>query len=428
MKSVPDRFITGRKSRAGNGGGMGAEAIDASGRPYLANVGVIAFVPDEWEIPWQPRHQILIRLARYFNVVWCTPAPWWRDLWNHYGTNRLTFAPDAPIPPGLTIYRPEKWLPEVGRPRFLARWTQQKRLRQAQAYLSARGCRITILNIWQPSYSSILDNVKHDLSYYHIDDEYSFSDVERPIDTREARLISRVDQVFIHSPGLMEKKSMLNPRVLFTPNGVDYGAYSKPYDEPADLKPIPHPRVGYVGRIKRQLDLALLLALARRHRHWSFVLVGPLSCLGEREALVKELAEIPNVHLLGCKPVTQLPAYTQHLDVGMLCYEVNDYTKFIYPQKLHEYLATGLPVVGAPIRSLLDYGHIIRLARTTDEWSQFISESLVPAARTAEIVEARRSVARRHDWNKLVEKIARTLCNRLGPEYSERFEKIPPVE
>jgi hypothetical protein len=36
--------------------------------------------------------------------------------------------------------------------------------------------------------------------------------------------------------------------------------------------------------------------------------------------------------------------------------------------KLHEYLASGRPVVGSPIRSK-DFVHVIRLARTTDEWS-----------------------------------------------------------
>jgi glycosyltransferase involved in cell wall biosynthesis len=121
-----------------------------------------------------------------------------------------------------------------------------------------------------------------------------------------------------------------------------------------------------------------------------------------------------------------LPAYTQHLDVCMLCYEVNGYTKFIYPLKLHEYLASGRPVVGSPIRSLQDFAHIIRLAHTTDEWSQAIQDSLSPAACSAEQVEARRRVARQHDWGRLAALIAQTLCGRLGPAYLERFEKILP--
>jgi hypothetical protein len=109
--------------------------------------------------------------------------------------------------------------------------------------------------------------------------------------------------------------------------------------------------------------------------------------------------------------------------VCILCYEVNGYTKFIYPLKLHEYLASGRPVVGSPIHTLQDFAHIIRLARTTDEWSQAIQDSLSPDACSAEQVEGRRHVARQHDWNRLVALLAQTLCNRLGPTYPERFEE-----
>jgi glycosyltransferase involved in cell wall biosynthesis len=405
--------------------------------PHLADVGVIALVPDEWRSTWLSRHQTLTRLAKYFHVVWCTPARWWRqgewwqELWRRDGLAGGEGANGAAAF-GLTVYYPERWLPLVGRPRFLDCWTERQRLRRAQRILRTRGCSKIILDLWRPHYASALDLIDYDLSCYHIVDEYTFAEIEQPIDALEARLISHVDQVFIHSIALLEKKGQLNPQTMLVPNGVDYRAYETPCSEPADLQSIPHPRIGYVGRIKQQLDLALLIDLAQRHQEWSFVLVGPQESLGGHAVLIQQLARIPNVYLVGGKSASVLPAYTQHLDVCMLCYAVNDYTKFIYPLKLHEYLASGRPVVGAPIRSLQDFAHIIRLARTTDEWSQAIQDSLSPAACSAEQVEARRRVARRHDWDRLVGLIAQTLCRRLGPAYLERFEerfgKILPDE
>ena len=148
------------------------------------------------------------------------------------------------------------------------------------------------------------------------------------------------------------------------PNGVDYAAYVRPWPEPADLAAISHPRIGYVGVIKKQLDLELLYALAERHRPWSFVLVGPQKHHDDIGALIRKLAGLPNVHFLGEKPVSALPSYTQHMDVCMLCYKVDDYTKFIYPLKLHESLATGLPCVGAPIRTLQEFPEVLDLADT----------------------------------------------------------------
>jgi glycosyltransferase involved in cell wall biosynthesis len=300
------------------------------------------------------------------------------------------------------------------------------RLRRAQQLLHDHGCQKTVVYLWRPWYGLALEVISCDLSCYHLDDEYTFSAVEQPIEEREAKLISRVDQVFIHSPALFEKKGKLNPQTTFVPNGVDYQSFATPRSEPPDLKLIPHPRIGYVGMIKHQLDFALLAALAERHQQWSFVLVGPRRRREERTALIQQLSQMPNVYFLGGKPVDALPAYVQHMDVCMLCYEVNDYTKFIYPLKLHEYLASGRPVVGSPIRSLEDFAHIIRLARTTEEWSTALHDMLARSMHSAAQIEARQRIAREYDWNTLVARIAQTICHRLGPSYVERFESITP--
>jgi glycosyltransferase involved in cell wall biosynthesis len=255
-----------------------------------------------------------------------------------------------------------------------------------------------------------------------IDDEYTFSPSEQPVSASEAALIRRVDQVFIHSPGLLEKKGHLNPHTLLVPNGVDYAAYTTPRPEPADLAPIHEPRIGYVGLIKPQLDLGLLRQLAGRHPEWSYVLVGPLPDKEPLASRVRELGALPNVHLLGPKPVSALPGYVQHFDVCLLCYAMDDYTKYIYPMKLHEYLATGRPVVGAPIRSLQGFGNVLTLARTPDEWSAAIAASLEPGATSPARVAARRGVAQQHDWEHIVREIGYTMAARLDPSYRERLE------
>ena len=170
-------------------------------------------------------------------------------------------------------------------------------------------------------------------------------------------------------------------------------------DEPADLKGIPHPRAMYTGVVKGQLDFALILSLAERHAEWSFVLVGPRLSIGAKADLVARLERLPNVHFLGGKPIEALPAYVQHADVTMMCYELTAYTNFIYPMKLHEYLASGRPVIGTPIRTLLDFSQVVSLARTPDEWSAALAASLSPAATSAESVAARRAVAAEYDWD-----------------------------
>lgn len=376
-------------------------------QPRLPEIGVLALVPDRWSARWATRHHVLSRLARHFHVVWVNPAREWREI----GTEGTPVGEGAGVP--LEVYEPEFWLPKLYRPAWLARLASEQRLRRARALLERQGCRRTVLYLWRPNFAPALASVLHDLSCYHIDDEYSFSTVDRPIDAKERRLISAVDQVFIHSPALIEKKGSINPHTELVPNGVDYDAYAGRKPEPADLASIPHPRIGYTGVIKTQLDWALLHRLADRHSEWSFVFVGPLASQTGIAALAEDLGRRDNVHFLGGKPTRVLTAYPQHFDVCIMPYVVDDYTRYIYPLKLHEYLASGRPVVGTPIYSLQAFADVVRLASTPDEWSGALARALHVAGVAPPARARRQAVARQHDWDRLVERIADTICARM---------------
>jgi glycosyltransferase involved in cell wall biosynthesis len=260
------------------------------------------------------------------------------------------------------------------------------------------------------------------VSCYHIDDEYSFSPVEQELDAAEVQLIRRVDQVFIHSPAMMEKKGGQNPNTLLVPNGVDYQKYASPVPEAVDLRGIPKPRIGYTGNLKTMLDWRLLLKLSEMHPEWSFVLVGgvlpQLEVLEARE----ELSRRANIYLLGPQPSESIPSYVQHFDVCIMPYKVNDYTKYIYPLKLHEYLAGGKPVLGSPLPSLQPFREVVLLADGSEEWSNMLTRALSLQQNTGEHRARRQRVAAGYDWNFLVGKLASTLTRHLGLTFPETME------
>jgi glycosyltransferase involved in cell wall biosynthesis len=387
--------------------------------PLLTDVGVLALVPDRWHLQWQPRHQVLTRLAHYFWVVWMNPPePLQRSLLLSMLRSRVENRPVREK--GFIVHNPSPFLPQTYSPRWLAELTLRRRLQNARRVLLRRGCAKTVLYLWRPEFAGTLQRLPVDLSCYHIDDEYSFSTVELPILETEAQLIANVDQVFIHSRALLEKKGGINPHTTFVPNGVDFEAYSLPVPEPADLSNIPRPRVGYSGFIKRQLNWPLLVELTAQHPEWSFVFVGARSPHPEVATYLQELGRHKNVWFLGAKTAEELAAYPQHFDVCIMPYRVDDYTKYIYPLKLHEYLAAGRPTVGAPIRSLLEFADVIALPATTEEWSRAIRDAL--ATDTEDLRTKRQAVARRHDWQLVVRRIAETIAQRLGPGYSSRLE------
>jgi glycosyltransferase involved in cell wall biosynthesis len=382
-------------------------------QPVLNDIGVIALVPDRWSEEWQARHQIASRLARYFQVVW-VDYPLSRQELLPSLLHRQRAADRTKLPASFEVYSPGPWLPNLGRPAWLGRWTSEQRLRRAHRLLRARGCSQIVLYLWRPEFAPAITQVSHQLSCYHIDDEYSFSPAEGGLSPAEVHLIRSVGQVFIHSPAMMAKKGEFNSNTEFVPNGVDYRAYATPVEEPDDLRRVAHPRIGYMGNLKRMLNWPLLLELSGQHPEWSFVFVGQIAPHPEIRGVLEELSRRRNVHMLGSRPAGALAAYVQHCDVCIMPYRLDDYTKYIYPLKLHEYLASGRPVVGAHVPAIEGFEGAVLLANSSEEWSRAIERALSPVENTSASCEARQGIARMHDWDLLVERIATILAKRLG--------------
>jgi len=278
-----------------------------------------------------------------------------------------------------------------------------------------------VLYLWTPRYDLAAYAGGWDLTSYHIDDEYSYSEVEVPTSPEEYKLLHSVDRVFIHSTSLMEKKGKENPRTFLSPNGVDYCAFATPAPEPADLRAIPHPRIGYAGFLKKQLDWNLLRSLAIQHPEWSFVFAGKKSPHPEIDSAIAAMKTRPNVFFLGEKSAHDLVAYPQYFDVCLMPYVYNGYTKYIYPLKMHEYLASGQPVVATPLPSIVPFGRVLSLPHSLAEWSDAIHAALGPTANSPGARTARRMVAREHDWSSLTRRLAEVMADGLGLEYVEKL-------
>ena len=378
-----------------------------------ASPGFIALVPHEWNDQWLGRAQVMSRIARRFHVVWCGPPHEWRNIPQRAVAGPTVQHPVAELPK-LHTYRPEPWLPQVYRPRKLASHLLQRRLLHARSILEKQGCSHVVLSIRSPQYWNVLPVVGHDVSLYHINDEYSFARVQQPISSEERVLMSGVDEVFIHSPAVMARKGALCKSATLTPNGVDFDAFATPKPMPADLAAIPGPRIGYSGFLKTQLDWDLLFATAKQNPQWSFVFVGKALDQPGLADMLARIDALPNVHLLGAKSSRELAAYPQHFDVCMLPYCVDDYTKYIDPLKLSEYLASGSPAVGTPILPLQEVSSLVALATTPEEWRQAISAQLLPAANTAEARAKRQSWAKARTWDALVDTILNRVERHLG--------------
>jgi glycosyltransferase involved in cell wall biosynthesis len=252
----------------------------------------------------------------------------------------------------------------------------------------------------------MLNSAAGDIVLYHVNDEYTFRADAPQATPMERDLLARAAVTYFSSRTLLERKGTLARRAAFLPNGVEYEAFARPRPEPADLAGVPHPRIGYTGWVKKQLDWDLLESLARLRPDLHLVLVGEVSPHPGLADRLAPLRALPNVHFLGGKSSDELAAYPQHFDVCAMPYLVDGYTQYIYPLKLHEYLASGRPVIGSRIPALHEFQDQVAIASAPDEWSRAIDHLLSAESRSEAARMARQAVAQAHDWDVLTDRLA----------------------
>jgi glycosyltransferase involved in cell wall biosynthesis len=188
---------------------------------------------------------------------------------------------------------------------------------------------------------------------------------------REAELLRRAQLVLTGGQSLFEAKCHKHRNVHLFPSSVDAAHFRKARvlaHDRADQAHIPQPRIGYAGVIDERLDLPLVAAIAAARPEWHLVMLGPVAKIDARD-----LPAAANVHYLGMKPYSDLPAYMAGWDVGILPFARNDATRFISPTKTPEYLAAGLPVVSTPIRDVVRPYGVSGLVKIAEAAGDFVS-------------------------------------------------------
>jgi glycosyltransferase involved in cell wall biosynthesis len=233
---------------------------------------------------------------------------------------------------------------------------------------------------------------------YHCADDYAHVQGFPPtLPELEADLCQQADLVITTSETLCLDRRRFNPNTHWVPNAADIEHFSAPAALAAELQQIPRPIVGFVGGLSQWVDVALLSALARARKKWSFVLVGPVG------ADMSAIRDLDNVMLLGPRPYEALPRYLAAMDVGLIPFKQDRVTYHADPIKAYEYLAAGLPVVATEMPALRRLAHVIRLANSPESFLAQLSAA-IDEGRAAHHA-ARQAEAARHSWTSRFETI-----------------------
>jgi teichuronic acid biosynthesis glycosyltransferase TuaH len=267
---------------------------------------------------------------------------------------------------------------------------------------------LLVSNIYCPD---ALSRLGRNLIFYDFNDHpLQFAGVPSWAERYWRATLDQVDELFVVSEHYRrELAAQTSKPLVLLGNGVEYEHFQTPRPVPDDLRDLPRPRIGYVGLLSHFLDFETLEALRVARGGGTLVLIGPRTPATERA--VRELAAREGVAVLGPRPYEQVPAYMQGLDVGIIPFRANNrFVQGINPNKVYQYLAAGIPVVTTPVLDIEAVSPHLQFASGPSE--------MVEAVRVAAVAppgaDARRAMARPHDWGALANRMVETIEKRLS--------------
>ena len=274
--------------------------------------------------------------------------------------------------PGLTVYTLPPVLAVEERHHYLFRRNQQRLAKFIEQCMDRHRFRDPVLWCTSPQQVHLLDYLPYRGLVYDCDRDWSHLPIRW-----ESDLALAADVIFAASQGLGDHLAPCNDNIALLPNGANHPMFSRDdLSVPPELRGVTAPVLGYTGALWRDLDLTPVLRAAMERPDWAFVFVGR----DEGNPFAPDLEELPNVALLGHKPLVELPDYLGRFDVCLHLLRRRDDDSDIIPPRFYEYLSTGKPIVSMLFEDQVEpFPDVVYGAHTSEEFVQLCGRALAEA-------------------------------------------------
>ncbi len=258
-----------------------------------------------------------------------------------------------------------------------------------------------------PLYADYFGELEEELTVFDTVDNWATHPVYKGFRSRILKnyryIAANVDRIFTVTQHLKDDLFSNVHGAHYIPNGVDVEHFGSAQPEPTDMAAYRHPRIGYIGVMQSRVDFRLIRDVSARLPNTEWIFVGPVW----PDADVRQVQGQSNIHFLGSKPYQQLPAYIQHIDVGIIPHVTDEFVKSMNPLKMYEYLACGKPVVSTPVSGVEMFSGDISVARSADEFAQKIQDTL--RTTTPQDAARRKSAVAPHSWERRVSQMLQAI-------------------
>ncbi|MDQ1086917.1 glycosyltransferase [Siphonobacter sp. SORGH_AS_1065] len=208
----------------------------------------------------------------------------------------------------------------------------------------------------------------------------------------EKKYLKAVDAVVTTSEALQQFKSQEQPRTFCVKNGANFDLFYQAHLLKSQKPKSENKTIGYLGTADNRIDGELVERCVQDMPQHRFEFLGPVN----DDTLKERLSGYSNVIFTPSKRPEELPQALSEWDAAMIPFVCNEHTYTIYPLKINEYLAAGLPVVTTPFSILKDFEDIVSIESTAEAFSK----SLQKALESTDPVEVKQRIemARGNSW------------------------------
>jgi glycosyltransferase involved in cell wall biosynthesis len=278
-----------------------------------------------------------------------------------------------------------------------------------------RGLSRPILWIAIPTAIEVVGRMNESLVVYHVSDKYDANTMDHATDpafirSLHERAIESADLIFYSSRKLLAEATRGLERSHLLEQAVDFDHWARIANRDlrvaSEIEKIPRPRIGYFGAIEPWLiDQQLIQQAARERPEWNWIFIG-------NKSRGLEIENLPSVHFLPPVGYNELPNYAAGFDVCVLPWSTDvTFTSYGSAIKVREYLASGKPVVIAPLPEYEPMSDVLRIARSRDQFLELVAEALREEG--AELAKARQESVRDGTWDARAEWVSGLIVDAL---------------
>jgi UDP-galactopyranose mutase len=297
---------------------------------------------------------------------------------------------------------------------WIHRWAQRRwlrKLRYVLRYFNWGHYGPTACIHMVPTWEMARDALSPAVTIYDAHDDW------RSIAPNDPKLIDRLERIYAETADAILAASTrtagrfasLGRQAIPLPNGCDvkHFAQAQTAEPAALLNAMQGPRVVYMGGIEECFDTEAVAHCAQMRPDLSFVLIGP--------ELVEQgtLHGYDNVHFLGEQPYEALPSLLAGAVATWIPFRATEHAMGRDCVKLYEYLASGVPVVSAPLPRARELEAVVSVSDGTAEGlAQALRRAIDSNDQDHQIRQ--RVEAARHDWGVRADVLETVLLSPTG--------------